>query len=65
MIILTSINEQKLLDINNDKVDYITKISYRSFQDVLISIYNQIHKYFIPTEVPNIDPNYKIFQKKS
>lgn len=64
MIMLTSINKDKLHILNQNKlVDYTIRINYRSFQDILISIYNIIEKYIIEKDLIEIDKNYKINNK--
>ncbi|MDD2409865.1 MAG: UvrD-helicase domain-containing protein [Bacilli bacterium] len=64
MIMLTSINKEKLSIINQNKVvDYTIRINYRSFQDLLISIYNVIDKYIIEKDLIEIDQNYKLNNK--
>ena len=46
MIILTNIDESKLIGSNNNRiVDYLTRINYRSFQDILSSIYYHLSRY--------------------
>lgn len=59
MIMLTSIKDEKLPIIKqNNIIDYITRINYRSFQDIIISIYNNIEKYIVPMDKIIIDQNY-------
>ncbi|MDD2409761.1 MAG: UvrD-helicase domain-containing protein [Bacilli bacterium] len=64
MFMLTSIDKEKLPIINQNKViDYTIRINYRSFQDLLISIYNIIDKYIIEQDLIEIDQNYKLNNK--
>ena len=56
MIILTNIDESKLIGSNNNRiVDYLTRINYRSFQDILSSIYYHLSRYITNIEVPDFD----------
>ncbi len=58
MIILASFNEKKLNYSNNLIVDYLTRYSYRSFLDILSSIYIKIDKYISNIDYEAIPKNY-------
>ncbi len=61
MILLTNIDENKVIfESMNGIVNYLTRMNYRSFQDILISIYPNIMKYISNINPPHIDLNYKI-----
>ena len=64
MIILTNIDESKLIGSNNRIVDYLTRINYRSFQDILSSIYYHLSRYITNIEVPDFDYKQIKYQKK-
>ena len=61
MIVVTSLNPEKYINKNNEEIlDYLTRIKYKSFKDILDSIYPFIEKYITNVEIPQIDKNYKI-----
>lgn len=61
MIMLTCIDEDKLnIDSNNSVVDYLTRINYRSFQDIIKSIYDKLKNNITNIPTPNINNNYKL-----
>ncbi len=64
MIFLTSFEDNKII-INNSAglVNYLIRINYRSFNDIILSIYNSIEKYITNIELPNITNDYK-FKKE-
>lgn len=54
MIMLSSFNENKI-NLNGNNIDFLTKIKYRSFLDIISSVYNTIDKYIVDVndyEVP-------------
>ena len=55
MIIVAPISSDNLLYLN--KIDYLTKISYRSFLDIIISTYKQLEKYITSVKI-DIPQNY-------
>ncbi len=60
MIMITNIDEDKLLNnIHVNKVSYSERISYRSFEDIIKSIYYNVDKYIKNIDIPDIDPSYK------
>ena len=61
MIMLTCIDEDKLnIDGNNTIVDYLTRINYRSFQDIIKSIYDKLQNYIVKVNTPDINVDYKL-----
>jgi len=64
MIIVTNLKEEQIETIDeNEMIDYLTRISYKSFRDILNSCSMYLNKYKKDIPLPNINPNYKFNQK--
>ena len=60
MIIVTSLKDDVLNVYDNEnKVDYLTRKSYKSFNDILESCLSYLNKYIVKKDIPNIDINYR------
>ena len=61
MIIVTSLKNNQIQAVDeNGVIDYLTRISYKSFNDFLSSCYQYIEKYIKQIEIPDIDISYKL-----
>lgn len=58
MIIVTELKNNEEIWFNNDVIDYLTRISYKNFNDILFSIYPQIKKYIKNITIPQINNGY-------
>ena len=66
MIMVTNLiqNDNCTTD-ENGIIDYLTRINYRSYKDILESIYPYIHKYIENIDLPEINIVYKYSQKNN
>lgn len=66
MIMVTNLiqNDNCTTD-ENGIIDYLTRINYRSYKDILESIYPYIHKYIENIDLPEINIGYKYSQKNN
>ena len=63
MIIVTSLDNDKIYITNNEKViDDLDRMKYKSFKDILNSVYEYIEQYIVNIEVPSINQAYKLSQ---
>ena len=61
MIIVTSLDSDKIYVTNNEKViDDLDRMKYKSFKDILNSVYEYIEKYITNVNIPEINDDYKI-----
>lgn len=61
MIIVTSLDNDKIYVTNENKViDDLDRMKYKSFKDILNSVYEYIQDYITNTEIPEINQAYKI-----
>jgi ATP-dependent helicase/nuclease subunit A len=61
MIILANLKHDQIETTDeNGIIDYLTRISYKSFNDILNSCYKYIEKYKKDIPIPQINKNYKI-----
>lgn len=60
MIMVTELNDNEIsITDNNEIIDYLKRNSYKSFKDILNSIYNYIEHYITKIEIPEIDNDYQ------
>ena len=60
MIIICPLSNDKIYTTDSyGVIDYLDRIKYKSFKDVLNSVYDYIEKYIKQVEIPIIDENYK------
>ena len=66
MIMVTNLiqNDNCTTD-ENGIIDYLTRINYRSYKDILESVYPYIHKYIENIDLPEINIGYKYSQKNN
>ena len=66
MIMVTNLiqNDNCTTD-ENGIIDYLTRINYRSYKDILESVYPYIHKYIENIDLPEINTGYKYSQKNN
>lgn len=66
MIMVTNLiqNDNCTTD-ENGIIDYLTRINYRSYKDILESVYPYIHKYIENIDLPEINIGYKYSQKNT
>lgn len=66
MIMVTNLiqNDNCTTD-KNGIIDYLTRINYRSYKDILESVYPYIHKYIENIDLPEINIGYKYSQKNT
>lgn len=66
MIMVTNLiqNDNCTTD-ENGIIDYLTRINYRSYKDILESVYPYIHKYIKNIDLPEINIGYKYSQKNN
>ena len=66
MIMVTNLiqNDNCTTD-ENGIIDYLTRINYRSYKDILESVYPYIHKYIENIDLPEINIGYKSSQKNT
>ena len=66
MIMVTNLiqNDNCTTD-ENGIIDYLTRINYRSYKDILESVYSYIHKYIENIDLPEINIGYKYSQKNN
>lgn len=66
MIMVTNLiqNDNCTID-ENGIIDYLTRINYRSYKDILESVYPYIHKYIENIDLPEINIGYKYSQKNT
>lgn len=66
MIMVTNLiqNDNCTTD-KNGIIDYLTRINYRSYKDILESVYPYIHKYIENIDLPEINIGYKYSQKNN
>ena len=63
MIIVTSLDNDKIYITNNEKViDDLDRMKYKSFKDILNSVYEYIEQYIVNIEIPSINQAYKLSQ---
>mgnify|MGYP002095856436 FL=1 len=61
MIIVTSLDSDKIYVTNNEKViDDLDRMKYKSFKDILNSVYEYIEKYITNVNISEINDDYKI-----
>ena len=61
MIIVTSLDSDKIYVTNSEKViDDLDRMKYKSFKDILNSVYEYIEKYITNVNIPEINDDYKI-----
>lgn len=60
MIVVTSLDNNKIMTTDeNGIIDYLERINYKSFKDILNSAYDYIKDYIVNVDVPVIDTSYK------
>ena len=66
MIMVTNLiqNDNCTTD-ENGIIDYLNRINYRSYKDILESVYPYIHKYIENIDLPEINIGYKYSQKNN
>ena len=66
MIMVTNLiqNDNCTTD-ENGIIDYLTRINYRSYKDILESVYPYIHKYIENIDLPETNIGYKYSQKNT
>ncbi|MGN1322787.1 MAG: UvrD-helicase domain-containing protein [Bacilli bacterium] len=66
MIMVTNLiqNDNCTTD-ENGIIDYLTRINYRSYKDILESVYPYIHKYIENIDLPEINIGYNYSQKNN
>ncbi len=63
MIIVTELDNTKMTTYDEHEIiDYLTRIKYKNFKNILESVYPFIEKYIVNVELPNIDNNYKLLK---
>ena len=61
MIIVTELKDDAIMTAdNNEVIDYLSRIKYKNFKNILESIYPYLEKYIKNVKVPEINNNYKI-----
>ena len=66
MIMVTNLNQNDNCTTDeNGIIDYLTRINYRSYKDILESVYPYIHKYIVNIDLPEISIGYKYSQKNT
>lgn len=66
MIMVTNlIQNDNCTSDENGIIDYLTRINYRSYKDILESVYPYIHKYIENIDLPEINIGYKYSQKNN
>ncbi|MDD2505141.1 MAG: UvrD-helicase domain-containing protein, partial [Bacilli bacterium] len=65
IIMLTSFNENKTINNNNNIVDYLIRMSYRSFLDILYSVYEEIEDNITKQKTDHFPSNYLLNKKIS
>ena len=66
MIMVTNLNQNDNCTTDeNGIIDYLTRINYRSYKDILESVYPYIHKYIENIDLPEINIGYKYSQKNT
>ena len=66
MIMVTNLNQNDNCTTDeNGIIDYLTRINYRSYKDILESIYPYIHKYIENIDLPEINIGYKYSRKNN
>ena len=66
MIMVTNLNQNDNCTTDeNGIIDYLTRINYRSYKDILESVYPYIHKYIENIDLPETNIGYKYSQKNT
>lgn len=61
MIMVTQLDDTAMITYDGDEIiDYLTRIKYKNFKDILNSVYPFIEKFIVKVDLPKIDTNYKL-----